>query len=228
MSSIFTTMFQLSTEIIEIAILNQHFKIHQITNIDELMDELIKKDNNHIDVKDERIPYWAELWPSSIAMSQFLLENYLDRDLNQHWLEIGCGLGLPSIVAGKLGVDQMTVTDYLQESVDWAATNWKENITEKAFLGKTLDWRDRTETIQVDVMLASDVAYEKRAFADLEAVFLDWIKPQGKLILSEPSRKMTEPFLQNLCNKYPHTVRHYPMVWRGVTVKVGVYEFTRP
>ena len=50
---------------------------------------------------DERLPYWAELWPSAIGLAR-----YLDRDVSlrgQHVLELGCGLGLLGVVAARDG-----------------------------------------------------------------------------------------------------------------------------
>ncbi len=51
---------------------------------------------------DERIPYWAELWPSSLALSRFL-EGRPDLVRGKVCLDLGCGLGLTGIVAGLLG-----------------------------------------------------------------------------------------------------------------------------
>ena len=46
--------------------------------------------------EDEFMPYWAELWPSGLALA-----GYVGRlDLaGRRVLEVGCGLGLPSLAA---------------------------------------------------------------------------------------------------------------------------------
>ena len=72
-------------------------KLHHITNIEELFNEMMKKDSSSIEMKDERIPYWTELWPSAIALSEFIVEHkVVNEKTSVH--EIGCGLSLPGIV----------------------------------------------------------------------------------------------------------------------------------
>jgi hypothetical protein len=46
--------------------------------------------------RNERLPYWAELWPSAISLARYLHE----RDLaGARAIELGCGVGLPTIAA---------------------------------------------------------------------------------------------------------------------------------
>ena len=59
---------------------------------------------------DEFLPYWAELWPAA-ARARGALPERLD---GLRVLELGCGLGVPSLVAAARGAN---VT-----AVDWAAT----------------------------------------------------------------------------------------------------------
>ncbi|MBK8878607.1 MAG: hypothetical protein IPN74_08700 [Haliscomenobacter sp.] len=110
-----------------------------ITNLDELLDQLIAKGPDHEDVRDERIPYWAELWPSAVALSRYLLETYPSLE-GKNVLELGCGLGLPGIVAGLLGAE-VTLTDYLPEPLGFARRNWEQNLSRPARF-ELLDWRN--------------------------------------------------------------------------------------
>jgi predicted nicotinamide N-methyase len=169
--------------------------IERITNIDELFDNLLAKGDNHEDVQDERIPYWAELWPSALALSHYMVE------LNYDWqgknvLEIGCGLGLPGIVAGKLGA-MVTLSDYLPEAIDFAKANWqRNNDTMAQFL--TLDWRKPNINLAADVLIAADIAYEKRMFEFLIPAFQTLCKPDGVILLSEPNRAFAQSFLEGI------------------------------
>ncbi len=169
-------------------------KLNRITNIDELYSALLKKDSGSIEIKDERIPYWAELWPSAIAMSEFIVENKIVS--NKTFVhETGCGLALPGIVCGKLGANVL-LTDYLPEALEVAAKNWLLNFTIPAQT-QLMDWRKPFAT-KCDVLLAADVAYEKRMFGVLVKMFSAIIKPGGKIIFSEPNRQITEPFYNML------------------------------
>ena len=60
---------------------------------------------------DEFLPYWAERWPSGIALAEHLAAHDLR---GARVLEIGCGLGLPSLVAARLGADVV--------ATDWSPT----------------------------------------------------------------------------------------------------------
>src|SRR2546430_15331547 len=93
-----------------------NIQLVHVSNIDELYEELVQKGADHEDVKDERIPYWADLWHSAIALGQHIVKtNVIKKNMNV--LEIGCGLGLPGIVAGKFS-NQITFTDYIKEPLD--------------------------------------------------------------------------------------------------------------
>src|SRR3954466_527531 len=62
-------------------------------------DDLIREEDF---VKDERLPYWADVWPSSLILAGKLLE------LDGHGktaLELGCGAGLCTIAATAPGFD---------------------------------------------------------------------------------------------------------------------------
>ena len=49
---------------------------------------------------DERIPYWADVWESAIVLAEELAA--MDGS-GRTLLELGCGLGLPAIVAARAG-----------------------------------------------------------------------------------------------------------------------------
>ena len=49
---------------------------------------------------DERIPYWANVWESALVLAEDLAG--LDGG-GRSFLELGCGLGLPAIVAVRRG-----------------------------------------------------------------------------------------------------------------------------
>lgn len=166
-----------------------------ISDVDFLFNELIRKGEDHPDVQDERIPYWADLWPSAIALSNYLISNSIIRPGLQI-LEIGCGLGLPGIVAGKLGA-KVTLTDYMPEPLVFAKHNWNLNNSETASF-KILDWRNPDPSFASDLVLAADVAYETKAFSDLINAFGVLVKPGGTLLLAEPNRAFAQSFVSQL------------------------------
>jgi predicted nicotinamide N-methyase len=72
---------------------------------------------------EEFLPYWAELWPSGLALARIVRRRDLE---GLHVLELGCGLGLPSIVAA-LGGAEVLATDWSPEALEVAAANAERN-----------------------------------------------------------------------------------------------------
>ena len=62
--------------------------------------------------RDEFLPYWAELWPSSLALAHAIGGRALR---GARTLELGCGLGLPSIAAALAG-GRVLATDWSAEA----------------------------------------------------------------------------------------------------------------
>ena len=208
-----------------ITINDKHYKINRIGNIDQLFDALLAKGSDHEDVLDEKIPYWAELWPSAIAMSQYLIENKVLLQ-GKSIIEIGSGLGLPSIVASEFASD-IVCTDYIQESLDFAKTNYLLNHSnDDKIKFEILDWRNSESTNQkYDMVIASDVAYERKAFDDLEKCIHRLSHENTIVLLSEPNRHMAVDFLASLKNqqKIKHE-KEYEIIHKGIKNKVMVYE----
>ncbi len=218
-----SNQFDIIQEIITIS--NKQYKINRIGDIDLLFDALIAKGSEHEDVKDEKIPYWAELWPSAIAMSQYLIENN-DLLIGKSIIEIGSGLGLPSIVVGEFA-NNILCTDYIQESLDFAKTNYLLNHSNDDNIKfEILDWRKSESTNKkYDVVIASDVAYERKAFDDLEKCIHHLSHENTIVLLSEPNRHMAVDFLASLKNqqKIKHS-KEYEITQKGIKNKIVVYE----
>src|SRR5687767_15951723 len=72
-------------------------------------DDLIREEDF---VKDERLPYWADIWPSSTVLAAHLvaLAEKRKRRVRGKGLELGCGVGLVTTAAIIAGYD-MTATD---------------------------------------------------------------------------------------------------------------------
>jgi predicted nicotinamide N-methyase len=179
----------------EIRIGNKLIYIETISDIDELFDELLSKGEEHEDVKDERIPYWADLWPSAVALSEYLAERNVIQQ-GTKVLELGCGLGLPGILAGQFGGD-VVFTDYIQDALDLAKRNWELNSAKQAVF-KQMDWRDPDSEIEADIILASDIAYERKSFNDLISAFRILLKPGTSMFIAEPNRAFAQSFVPEI------------------------------
>lgn len=220
--------FQTKTEHLQFGAIN--IDLTTVENFDALWDALMAKGNNHPDVLDERVPYWADLWASALGLSRYLVDNQ-ELVRGKTVLEIGCGLGLPAIIAAKLGAAAVHLTDYLQEAVDFAQLNFEKNIVQNAESTPAvksrfsiLDWRNPNPQDAADVLLAADVAYEKRAFEPLLEAFNVLTKPNGLILIAEPNRPVSTLFFANL-NQHGYAVsqKKLSIERRGHSFSVNIY-----
>lgn len=203
---------------------NHLVKVSRIRDIDKLFNQLLSKSPSDPDIVDERMPYWADLWPSAIGISEFI-DSDPDVVNNKNVLEIGCGLGLPGIVAALCG-GNVTMTDYLQEALDFAENNWEKNTSQK-FDGQLLDWRHVSSIAKADVIIASDVAYESRSFEPLRNAIDHILKPDGVLLLSEPNRKFASPFIMLLKKDFDLIKTDIKVSLDSIDYVISVYKGTK-
>jgi predicted nicotinamide N-methyase len=103
--------------------------------------------------RDEFLPYWAELWPAASALAEALPEV---RGLRV--VELGCGLGVTSLVAAARGAD-VTATDWAADAIELLRRNAERNGL--ALRAEVRDWREPWPE-RFDLALAADVLYERR------------------------------------------------------------------
>jgi predicted nicotinamide N-methyase len=174
-----------------ISVGQQKLGVWTACDIDPLLDALTNKADDDPDVLDERMPYWAELWPSALLLADTILDPKIPHPEGS-WLELGCGPGLPGIAAGLCGQPGI-LTDYLSDAILLAELNALENnLTGLRF--QQLDWRLPPADLKVPWILASDVAYETRYFKPLLDCFDRLLTSDGEIWFSEPGRSISKPF----------------------------------
>jgi predicted nicotinamide N-methyase len=102
---------------------------------------------------DEFLPYWAELWPAGLALARALPT----RLEGMRVVEIGSGLGIPSLVAAARGA-RVTAIDWSADAIALLHTNAAANGL--AVDARVRDWR--LVDGAYDLALAADVLYEAR------------------------------------------------------------------
>jgi predicted nicotinamide N-methyase len=102
---------------------------------------------------DEFLPYWAELWPASRALAEALPDVSGLRAV-----ELGCGLGVPSLVAAARGA-AVTATDWAVDAIELLRENARRNGLR--LTAEVRDWREPWDD-RFDLALAADVLYERR------------------------------------------------------------------
>ena len=144
--------------------------------------------------RDERLPYWAELWPSARVLGEHVLHA---NGGGQTLLELGCGAGLVATCASLAGFN-VTATDYYEDALAFARVNAWRNGGQPIHT-RAVDWRAlRAPAKKFDVVIASDVLYE-RPYGPLVAQAIDlFLAPDGYAILADPGRVAREEFLTDI------------------------------
>ncbi|MGB3682982.1 MAG: methyltransferase domain-containing protein, partial [Rubrobacteraceae bacterium] len=172
----------------EVEVAGKSYRILHPSAADALIDE------TEFEI-DERLPYWAVIWPSAIALARQI--STLDLS-GKRVLELGCGVGLPSAVALDLGA-KVTATDHYTIALDFARQNARVN-TDEELATAHLDWHspDDVSLGRFDLILAADVLYEQRNIPALAALVPDLLAPEGGILVSNPRRRDAPRFQEIL------------------------------
>jgi predicted nicotinamide N-methyase len=139
------------------------------------------------------VPYWAILWPAGRALADTVAA---EPDLaGKRVLELGCGIGLPSVIAAHRGAT-VTATDASPDAVVFAAHNLALNDLEGDVA--QLDWT-QPDTLAAgapwDLVLASDVLYLKANVEALLRALPMLIGARGQALVADPHRSGGRDFL---------------------------------
>ncbi len=169
----------------DVMVAGREVRIHHPRNADDLIDEQAFAD-------DERLPYWADLWPSARVLAERVATMPVD---GRRFLELGCGAGLVSVAAAVAGFD-VTATDYYDEALRFTALNVLVN-TGALIDTRIGDWRRFPHDIgRFELVVASDVLYEQAHAALIAGVLDRTLTARGSAIIADPGRVAAPQFLE--------------------------------
>jgi predicted nicotinamide N-methyase len=150
------------------------------------------------------VPYWARPWPSGLALAAAE-----PPPAGARVLELGCGLGAPSIAAAKAGAEVLA-TDGSTDAVAFAAHALALN--EAVATVAHADWSEHGATLVEggpwDVVLAADVFYTAANVQTALRLLPRLLERGGELRLADPGRAGTRDFLA--AARHTFTLRSEP------------------
>jgi ETFB lysine methyltransferase len=177
--------FTVATE--EVTVGDTRFVLRKPENSDHLISEADY-------VMDERLPYWADLWPSARVLAGRMLE---ERGDARTLLELGCGLGLATVAAMQAGFD-VTATDYYVDAIHMTRANAWRNLGREPVV-RLVNWRAWPDDLgRFDVVIAADVVYETEYAVLVAQAIGRALAPDGLAILADPGRLALPDFLGQL------------------------------
>lgn len=173
---------------------------------------------------DERLPYWAELWPSARVLGERLLAT---KGAGIRLLELGCGSGLVSACAAMAGYD-VCASDYYDDALRFSRVNAWRNA-DRDIRTKLLDWRRLPARLpRYDAVVASDVLYERPYGALVAQVLAATIAPDGWAIVADPGRVGRDDFIATLAASGLTLARHemVPYAEGKIRQRITLYHVT--
>jgi predicted nicotinamide N-methyase len=186
-------------------------------------DELI----NEVDfARDERLPYWADVWPSSTALAAVV--GALD-GRGKRALELGCGLGLVTTAALRAGFDVLA-TDYYDDALLFARRNGLRNAGREPAT-RLVDWRHfPLDAGRFDLVLASDVLYEREYASLIAEAIVRSVAPGGVALVADPGRVALLTFITACEQRGCRTGVRTRIPWEDGTAKqtITIHEIHGP
>jgi predicted nicotinamide N-methyase len=161
--------------------------------------------------REEFLPYWAEVWPSGVALARLVAELPV---AGKRVLELGCGLALPSIAAALAGA-RVLASDWAPAAIELVPENARRNgVSIETALASWAEPEPLAGRAPWDLVLAADVLYERRDVP----LLLDLLPRLGdEVLLADPGRPAAAGFLEQ-------AERH----WRIEPAAERIFRLTAP
>lgn len=199
--------------------------MERAANLEQLWQEM-----GEDDFHDERLPYWTEIWPSSIALCSWLARRR--REISGRiCLDLGCGLGLCALTGVWLGA-RVLAADYEPEALRFAKRNAHHNAAGQP-LWTVMDWRHpAVKPGSIFRLWGGDIMYEERFVPPVTRFLGHALAPDGAAWIAEPGRSIYGTFLRSLREsgwrtESVHTEEVPPVCAQPVPVTVTVWEIRR-
>jgi predicted nicotinamide N-methyase len=185
-------------------------------------DDLIREEDF---VEDERLPYWADIWPSSTILAAQILGR---PGQGRRLLELGCGVGLVTTAAMAAGYS-VVASDYYSDALAFTRANAFRNLGNSPAV-EMMNWRSfPADAKEFDKVIASDVLYESEYAKLLPGILKGALTLHGVALIADPGRIAAPEFLE-VCEKGGLELLNeetFPFSLAGINQRITIYELGR-
>ena len=179
--------------IIHLCVCGRTWEMERVDDLESLWDSM------DVFNEDERLPYWTEIWPSSLVLGEWLAQ-HAAKIAGKPALDLGCGIGLTALIGSMLGA-RVIGMDYEPEALAYAQKNAVRNHVPQP-CWTVMDWRrPAVQRHALPFIWGGDVMYETR-FAAPILNFLDHaLSADGTVWIAEPCRSVYDTFRTMAINR---------------------------
>ena len=188
------------------------FELEALADLDRAVDRAASIADDDVSAATDLLPYFGVLWPSALAVAEHLVR-IGDRLRDRTVLELGCGLGLPSLVARRLGA-RVVATDNHPSARSFIERNLALNGFDPGDVAfRSLDWTERSSDLGAfDLVIASDLLYESRQPGALAPALAFYCGEGGEIVLGDPGRSYLQECIDALGREgFAPEVRIHPV-----------------
>ena len=191
-----------------------HLNVRSLLDRNQFDDPL--GDAEHVGISSATWPIFGMLWPSGMQLAARMAARSLHT--SERILEIGCGLALPSLVAHRRGCN-VTASDCHPMAAAFLQENWRlNNLPPLPYQfgqwgGATKSVADHAHPVaataqrafmlpavtgQFDLIIGSDVLYERDSSGQLAAFVAQHAAPGAQVWIVDPDRSNRPAFNQRM------------------------------
>jgi predicted nicotinamide N-methyase len=142
-------------------------------------------------------PYWMHLWPGAVAAARLVAQSERVGP-GTRLLELGCGLGLPALIAAARGA-AVVATDRERVALDFARRSAIANG--RAVELVQMDWGAVALRGQFDVCVGADIGYDAGAEAALVDGVASLVAPGGVIWLADSVNTARDGLTRHLASR---------------------------
>jgi methyltransferase-like protein 23 len=133
-------------------------------------------------------PFGLMIWEAAVVLSRVMAERGPALS-GVPILELGCGIGLPGLVARRHGA-RVVQTDH--DALALALCRYNATLNKVAGIEQFIgDWHKWTHPTRYPLIIGADIIYDTADYALLERVFRANLATGGEVLLTDPKRQQT-------------------------------------